>query len=546
MNEPQTNSTVNSQIKWDKKKTGILILAVLLLIATILFQLASGKVRQAAEQSLLQQANEAINGQILVGDIHLSILGYVEAKEVQVLDKAGKPLAQIDRVHIRYNWSDLLKGQLGPQLITGVTVQKPELWVTYRQDQLSWDGLLKATPKEQTRFAGSVKIQNGTLHLDTDFFTNTVGELAGILDFHQEDQIGISATGKVDQAALKLDGQWASQGVSEITVAAAGMELAKLGLTAADDPIQLTDGRLDQLTIKIGNQVPAGPILLQTLSGNFSGVNTTGALVLTQGSAQFEKQGDAIWFTNGQALYKGQSIAAAGQVLSTPSGEKTLDFDVQMPAGDPSALLPSLQAGGYLAAQGKVTGSVLAPLFSGSFTLGSLQFGNMMVDGISGTFSYAQQTLKLLTAKGSTIGGSVMASGTIYPDTEQYHLSIAGSGLDSSRLTEKDVKGPLSMTGTAAGSGTDALVQGSFTIANGSAYGISFRTLTGDFIKRGSAEAEVSNLAMKTDFGVFYPEQLSQSMLEKLQERNLPTTKAEVKEKVTEKLTEKVMEKLLR
>ena len=544
MSEEQQPATIHPQIKWSKKKIGLLIFAFVFLAGTLLFQIVAGKVRQAAEQSLLAKANEAVNGQVVVGGIDLSILGYVEVKEVQLLDAAARPLAKINRVHISYNWSDLIKGQLGPQIIKGVTLEKPEFWIIYNQNRLNWDGLLKEKTNDQPVFSGLIKFDGGKLHLKTDIIEKTVDQLTGKLDFHQESKVGISATGKFNQAALNMDGQWGTQGASEITLSTKGMDLAKLELTAAADPIQLTGGNLDELTIIIGKDNTSDPMLLKSLAGRFSNVNTAGALVLTQGSAQFEKQGDTIQFTNGQALYQGQTVTAAGRVLTAPSGEKTLDFDVQMPAGNPAVLLQSLQTGGVLAAHGKVTGSVFSPVFYGNFTLGSIQFGNMIINSINGTFSYTQQTLKLLTAKGTTIGGSVAASGDIYPDTQQYTLAISGSNLDTSQLTEKDVKGPLSFTGTATGSTSAAIAQGNFTIYNGTAYGISFRTLTGNFIKRGSAEAEVSNLALKTDFGVFYPEQLNQSVLQELRERKLPTTREEIQERVTQKATEKLLEKI--
>ncbi|MGI6091841.1 MAG: hypothetical protein GX348_02060 [Veillonellaceae bacterium] len=544
MNEEKQLSITEPHFTWNRKKIGLIILAVVFLVGIILFQFAADKVRQEAEQSLLTGASEAVNGQVIVGGIDLSILGYVVAKDVQVLDTGGKTLARIERVQINYSWSNLLKGELGPQLIKGVTVDKPELWLAYRQNKLNWDGLLKTKTDEQSDFSGLVKVQNGTLHLESDFFEKTVEQLSGTLDFRQANQLGLSATGKLNNATLSLDGQWGTQGPSEITLSATGMDLVALGLTVTDDPIQLTDGNLDEITVKIGKDTTSGTILLKTLAGRFSGVNTAGALALTQGSAQFEKQGDTIQIKNGQAMYKGQTITAAGHVLTAADGEKTLDFTVEMPSGNPAALLPGLPAGGVLAAQGKVTGSVLSPVLAGSFNLSSLQFDNMIISGINGTFSYAQQTLKLLTADGATIGGTIAANGDIYPDSEQFALSISGSGLDSSQLTTKDVKGPLSLTGTAAGSATAPIIQGSFTIYDGKAYGIAFKTLTGSFIKRGSAEAEVSELVVKTDFGVFYPEQLSQSVMEKLQERNLPTSRAEVKEQVKEQVTEKVKEKM--
>lgn len=537
--EPQT--VTEPRKAWSKEKIALLIVAAIILVGTCLFQFAAGKVRQVAEQTLLVQANEAVNGQVIVGSIDLSILGSVAAKDVQVLDTAGKTLAKINRIQISYSWSDLLKGQLGSQLVTGVVVEKPEVWVVYRQDKLNWDGLIKTKQdKEAAGFAGIVEVENGILHVETEFFTKTVNQLTGKLDCRQENQLGFAASGKVDETALKLDGQWGSQGASEITVLAQGMDLAKLALTSAGDPIQLTAGKLDELIIKLGKDA-SGAVLLQTLAGRFSGISTTGALALDQGSASFEKQGTAILFMDGKALYRGQSVTAAGRVMSAANGTQTLDFTVQMPAGDPAALVPSLKTGGSLAVQGTVTGSVLSPVLTGNFTLGSIQFDDIIVSGISGTFSYAQETMKLLSAKGTTLGGSVFASGDIHPDTEQYVLRISGNSLDSSKLTDKDVKGPLAFTGTAVGDAMAAVVQGDFSINNGKAYGISFHTLTGNFIKQGSAATEIGNLAIKTDLGTFYPEQLSQSVMEKLQERNLPVTKDEMKEVVTDKLIKKLL-----
>ena len=539
MSEEQ-QPVIEPRIIWSKKKIGLLIFAVILLIGTSLFHFAADKVRQAAEQTLLVRANEAVNGRVVVGGIDLSVLGSVDAKEVQVLDVAGKTLAKSERIQISYSWSDLLKGQLGPQLVTGVIVDKPEIWLVYNQDQLNWAGLLKTKQEEeQASFSGLVEIKDGKLHVETEFFEKTVDQLTGRLDFRQANQVELSAIGKVDQTALKVEGQWGTQGVSEITLSAKGLELAKLGLTAADDPIQLTGGSLDELTIKLGKDVSSA-VLLQTLAGRFSGVSTTGALALDQGSARFEKQGGAIQFLEGQALYQGQPVTAAGRVLTAPDGGKTLDFAVQMPAGDPAVLLPSLQTGGSLAAQATITGSVLSPVLAGNFSLGSIQFGDMTVSGITGSFSYTQQILKLLVANGTMLGGSVSANGDIHPNTEQYTLSISGSGLDSSQLTDKDVKGPLSLVGTAIGDTAAAVVQGSFSINNGKAYGIAFQTLTGSFLKQGSAAEKVSNLAMQTELGTFYPEQLSQSVMEKLYERNLPVSQQELKEAVADKLLKKI------
>lgn len=542
--QPSTETTAKSS--WSRKKIALLIMGAMFLAGALLFQTASEKVKSEAQQTLLARANQAVNGQITAGSIDLSLLGYVKASDVQLLSADGKPLAKLQQVQIRYNWNDLLKGRLGPQLIQAVNVEKPQIWVTYQQEQLNWDGFLKTKTESPSEFAGTVTLRDGELYLATDYLSQKLEQLSGSLDFQANSQITLAAAGKIDQSAVKASGQWGTSGLLDLTVSAEKINLAKLELTKADDPIQIIKGTLDEITLVLGQEPTSGRTQTKALAGRFSNVDTTGALTLTQSSAQFEKQGTAILFKAGQAFYQGQPVTAEGKVLTAPSGEKTLDFAVQMPSGDPAAMMPSLKAGGALAVKGTVTGPVLAPVFTGSFTLGSLQFGSMTASAITGTFSYAQQTLQLLTAKGSSLGGSVEASGNVYPNTEQYSLSVSGSGLDTSQLTDKDVKGPLSFTGTARGSADAATVQGHFTVYNGTAYNIAFQRLTGNFVKRGSAEAEVSSLAIHTDFGVFYPEQLNQSVMEKLQEGKLPATSEEIRETVKGKVTEKLLEKLFR
>jgi hypothetical protein len=528
-----------AQPNWTRKKIAALIAAVILLAGISFFQLAAGKVRQAAEQSLLVRANQAVNGKVTVGSIDLSILGSVAARDVELQDMSGNLLARSKRIQIGYNWSDLLKGQLGPQLITGVTIEQPEIWIVYNQNGLNWSGISKAKDEEESTFAGLVEIEDGKLHVETDYFTKTMEAVAGKIDFRQKNLLGLSGTGKVDQSAVRIDGQWGKSGDSAITMSGTNLDMAKLNLTTAESPIRLTSGILDELTIKLGKDA-SDAIVLQTLAGRFFGMATTGALEITQGSARFEKLNGAIQFMDGQALYQGQSVTVAGRVLTATDGTGTLDLAAQMPAGNPAVLLPNLRTGGSLAVQATITGPVLMPVMAGNFTLGSIQFGDMTVSGISGAFSYTQQVLKLLSSRGAAKGGSVTASGDVYPDKEEFSLSIAGSGLDSSQLTEKDVKGPLSLVGTANGNASSAVVQGTFSINNGTAYGIAFKTLTGSFVKHGLAAAEVSNLAISTGLGTFYPEQLSQSVMEGLQARKLPVTESQVKEAVADALLKKI------
>lgn len=538
MSQEQQPATA-PQIKWSNQKIILSVLAVLLLVGVSFFQLAVGKVRQAAEQSLLVQANEAVNGQVRVGSIDLSILGFVAANDVQLLNADGKLLAKSQRIALSYNWRDLLKGQLGAQLITAVTVEKPEIWVGYDQNGLNWAGVSKPKTVEQGRFAGVVELQDGKLHVATPYFNKTIEQVTGKLDFRQEDDMTLVGSGKVEQSNVRIVGKWGESKDSAIAISAANIDLVRLELTTADSPIRLTGGTLEEVTVTFGKDAAAA-VTLQLLSGRFAGVTTVGALELSECSARFEKLDNGIQFLDGQALYQGQPVTAAGRVLTAADGTETLDFTAQMPAGNPAVLLSSLRTGGSLAVQATITGPVLAPIMAGSFTLGSIQFGDMTVSSISGAFSYTKNNLNLLSSRGTTLGGWVAASGDIYPATEQYALSISGGSLDSSRLTDKDVKGPLSLVGTANGDAAAAVLQGRFSIDNGTAYGIPFETLSGNFVKYGLAASQVSNLAIQTGLGTFYPEQLSQGVMEGLQMSRLPVTEEQAKEVVIDALLQKI------
>lgn len=524
-------------------KLFVLVLILLAMIGVTSYQLLAGKVRQAAEQSLLTMAKEKINGEVFVDSIDLSILGAVKANKIRVFDVSGQQVAAFERIKISYKWRDLYKGRLGLQLITGITVEKPEVWLAYRDGKLNVDDLLKPQKDKQANFHGVIKVRNGTINLEWTPFKQKIEQINGTVDCAQESLITTAMSGKVENSSLNMDGQWGPGGNFAFCLVAKGVDLAKLGLTAANDTLQITAGVLDEVTVKV--EKAAGHIVLQSVDGWFSGVSTAGALEITQAGASFAKQDNAISFTDISALVKGQTLTGAGRVISNADGNRTLDFTVEVPSADPAAIMPNLKASGVLAAKVAITGPVPSPDIAGSFTLGSVEFGDMVVSGISGSFNYAHNAIGLLTSAGTAKGGSVSANGVIYPDSGKYSLSISGSGLDSSQLTTKDVSGPLAFTGTAVGDANSALAQGSFRINNGKAYGLSFQSLTGSFVKRGSAEAEIGNLAMTTALGTFYPEQLNQDIMsrlgETLAEKNIPTSIEDVKRAATEKLIRQIL-----
>jgi autotransporter translocation and assembly factor TamB len=168
-----------------------------------------------------------------------------------------------------------------------------------------------------------------------------------------------------------------------------------------------------------------------------------------------------------------------------------------------------------IACQLKVTGALTEPEISGSFSIPQATFSNMEVDGIVGNFQYFDSRMLLKDVRGSVYQGKVGAEGSVRLNDESYELDASGVGLDSSRLTDKDVKGPLDFSGHVSGKGETAVTRGTFSIRDGKAYGIPFLKMTGNFVRRGEV-TELSNIAMETVGGTIYPEQLSKEVLERL------------------------------
>ncbi len=177
-------------------------------------------------------------------------------------------------------------------------------------------------------------------------------------------------------------------------------------------------------------------------------------------------------------------------------------------------------------------------LFSGSFQAPGMTVQDMNVTGISGKFRYVENRLVINQATGKAYGGAIAVDGEILADG-QIELDLSGNGLDSSQLTEKDVQGPLSLTAHTSGRDQQYITKGKFTIYDGKAYGIDFRTLTGNFVKQGKS-TETSNVAIQTVLGTFYPEQLSRDGLQNMQKSKIPTSQQDLEQSVKKNILNKL------
>jgi len=284
----------------------------------------------------------------------------------------------------------------------------------------------------------------------------------------------------------------------------------------------------------------SGVVKWQT-EGDFSDLKLAGKRTVTDGQGHFSGNQDEIRLQNMNFVISGQQTAGQG-TLSWPQGVASIDAALSIPDVDPGAFLSGLTVQRPVACQLRIVGPLSDPNISGSFSIPQATFSNMPVNRVVGNFRYIDTRLLLQGVSGSVYQGNVGAEGEVQTNNESYELDASGQGLDSSRLTDKDVQGPLDFNGHVSGKGEMAVTQGTFFIRDGKAYGIPFLTMTGHFIRRGT-ETELSGIAMETVAGTIYPEQLSKEVLDRINPLKQPALNEENIKKEAEKRGEESIKK---
>lgn len=514
-----------------------LTVTVLLVAVMILFwQFFAMWIGKTIQNTLVQRIEQQLTGRLVVGDIDLTISGRVRVRNVFLYDQQGGLLAKIPVMKILYRWTDLTGGSLGLPQVEKVSLQGSEIWLTEDNGKLNWDGLLHNQPAGEQNFHSQIEFESGKFHLQSGQLTKTVEDVKGTLAFINSPDMEVNLQGKAAQSLLNVSGHWGKL-PGELTLKIGTIELVEWSELFASLPLSYIDGgRLENVTVVAGQDEQKA--LHMSAQGDFTGLNIAGKLNIRDGQGTFIGDADGIQFSELSMLVYGQQAIGQGSI-DLKDNKKTLDLAFSLPDADPAALVTGLTAQRPLAVQIQVSGQLTEPEIKGAFSLPQVSFSGMAVDAVKGSFTFRDNRVALQDVNGNIQQGRINAEGAVYVDNQSYELDVTGRNLESSQLTDKDVHGPLSFTGHVSGRGEDAVTKGNFAIQNGKAYGIAFQQLTGFFVKRGSA-MELSDLAVRTAFGTFYPEQLSQEVLDRLKKKEMPAAEEELKRAVAEKLIQQI------
>lgn len=520
-----------------KHKQSMLILLSISCVLLVLWNVAAGKIRQEVQDTLIGQINQKINGQLAVGAVSLSLSGYIKIADVSLYDQEGSLLAQVPAIKMKYRWSDLTGGSLAMPKIETVILEQGEFWFLENNNRFNWDGLLKKEQNEATPFRSKIQLKEAKIHIQTPLVSQLLENTTGIIDWQNNPEMAISLKGKVEQSTVDINGQWGENQPGEFKIQIDTLNAVKFKELLAGTSYSLEEGTIHSLLVNV-KQDMKGTLHYQA-EGSFSNLRLNGKIELRDAQGNFSSDEMGLHFANLDLLISGQPAQGQGNILWN-DGKGTLDFSFSLPDADPAAFMSGLTVIRPLALQVKVNGPVTEPAVQGSFSLPQISFSNMAISGVQGNFQYAGNKVALQQVTGTAYQGTLAASGNIMAEEQSYELDVSGQGLDSSRLTDKDVQGPLAFNGHVSGKGETAVTKGNFAIHNGKTYGIAFQKMTGLFVKTGTA-TDISGIAIQTSYGTIYPEQLSQEALERLRQQDIPVSKGELKQAVTNKLLEKIL-----
>ncbi|MDR3592596.1 MAG: hypothetical protein P4N41_23315 [Negativicutes bacterium] len=517
------------------KRYKILLAALLLVLlgGGLLWNSLMSKAVSVAQTQVLAKANENINGKLSVGSIDFSFSGSMTARQITVYDRANAVIGTCDQMVVRFGLWDLLSGNLDPQSLQSITLDNPVILVDNKEGRWNWEDLFRSESDQPLKYRGRVEINQGSVATGS-LDNRKLSSLTGTIDFAQYPSLALDLTAKRGNSPLTAKGLWAFDGDGKLEIKTDQLSLGDLPLdefTQADFTLDggLVKGAVVTVIQQAGKLSFAGSGTFEKLAATIAGFS------LSEGTGKFDLTDTQIGLHDMAVLVNGQSVAVDGTISMAKTG-----FNIVLNASsshfDPAAIVgDSFQ--GPIAFNANIEGPAITPLAKGQFSIPQGAFAAVSFTNVSGNFAYSGGVLTLSDTRGNAWDGTLAASGDIVPATKRYKMTVDGSGVDSSLLTEKDIKGRVNFAAYISGQGTTGgNAEGSFNMGEGSFSGIPFSSLNGNFVKQGE-KVSFSNITVHTLAGTFHADGYSDGNVVRLRQLDAPVNPRAILEKaVTDQL----------
>ena len=290
----------------------LVVMLVLLGLFSVSWYLFAARVEQALQGSLAERFSQHVNGRLEIGNVDLSLIGWVRIADVSLYSNKGELLAKIPVVKIQYSWSDLANGNFDSSRIEAITAEGAEVWLHEEKGQWNWEGFIKKDQANINKFQGNIQVVSAKIYGYTSLVSKTIGEVNGTIDFHAFPDINISLKGKIGQSFLTADGNWVNGQFAKIIVQAKDLDLLEFReYIPATQKIILESGKVPTVTVTTerDNQ---GVVNWHT-DGEFSGIKLTGKVSVNEGQGIFSGNQAGVQLQNMKLIISGQQAEGQGQ-----------------------------------------------------------------------------------------------------------------------------------------------------------------------------------------------------------------------------------------
>ena len=501
-----------------QKILGCFVLAIFI-IAGMCYKFLLGNAAALAQEKLLSQVNEHLNGKITVGSMDVSFLGTINANQCAIYDLNNNLLGKSDQISIDFSLADLFAGRTDLQVVKRVTIEKPAIVINKQGEKWNWESIIKARSDQPFTFRGLVVVNQGAVSLESPV-SRKFEAIDGNVAFEAYPSFSLDFKGKQGSSPFSAKGTWSLSGDGNLTIKAEKALLSELPLQFLDQAgVKITGGAIDTLTINVSQHSTGYKF---SGEGTFSGVAANAAgYDVSQGAGSSKLNDNSVAIQNAALELNGQRVAFDGTVAVDDI--IMLNLNVSANGFDPSVIAgPSFQ--GPITFQANIQGSPVKPQAKGQFSIPQGAFSSLAFSAANGNFNYYDGLLTLINTQARAWDGGLTINGTVIPSSKRYNLAITGSGIDSAMISNKDIKGRVAFDAAVSGQGAASLLaDGSFRMGEGAFYDVPFLAMTGNFSKNGE-KVNFTNVIVTTIAGSFAATGFNEGAAVKLQKSDTPIT----------------------
>ena len=480
------------------------VLAVILLLGWLGVKLAGQRAIEYVHRMAEEQT--ALKGKLVFEKVNANFSGDVVFENVVWTDTAGRKVADLPTLNVSVNLADALKGTLGTGSIEDIVAYKPEFNVEYTdKNGLNVVNLInfpKQGEETPTKFRGVVEIKDAVVNLEMNGQKLNFTKVQMQANMNQYPTMKFNLQGKDEEADLVGDIIKTNGDVSIKAEVKKYKIQTLMKLLPTIGRVKIANGIVPTLVLSAIEKDKKWTVDIKAdiaeVAGVFDSYN------FSNGKGKFAVDNKAISLSTFTTSLEGQPIEMNGLILFTKEGLPTFDLDFATDSFRVDAISPGLDIADTVSAKGKVTGKIDKPVVKGDFTMARLDFAPLSMTDIYGKYLYQNGLISINDATGKAHSGSFRVVGDIVTETKYFSLNMVANDLDSSAVTETQIKGPLSfnidMTGT--GEAGSAIAYGTFAIGQGNFYNIPFNEITG-IVRRTSGNMTFSDINVVTFAGTF-------------------------------------------